>query len=100
MDAHYRWQGHDLVLHCHIQPRASRDEFCGLHGDRLKIRLKAPPVDGKANAHLLGFLAKAFGVARSRVSLLQGDTSRTKNVLIEAPAILPADALIEPPPRP
>lgn len=96
MDTHYRWQGQDLVLQCHIQPRASRDEFCGLHGDRLKIRLKAPPVDGKANAHLLGFLAKAFGVARSRVSLLQGKTSRAKTVRIEGPTSLPSDALIEP----
>lgn len=96
MTAHYRWQGQDLVLHCHLQPRASSDEFCGLHGDRLKLRLKAPPVDGKANAYLLTFLADAFGVARSRVSLLHGDTSRTKTVLIEAPTVLPEAALVDP----
>lgn len=96
MAGHYHWQGPDLVLRCHIQPRASSDEFCGLHGERLKVRLKAPPVDGKANAHLLKFLATAFGVPRAQVSLVQGDTSRTKTVLIEAPAVLPPEALVTP----
>lgn len=94
MHPHYQWRGEDLVLYCHIQPRASRDEFCGLHGERLKVRLKAPPVDGKANAHLLQFLAAAFDVPRSRVSLLQGDTSRAKTVLIEAPALIPEAAAV------
>lgn len=96
VSGHYRWQGKDLVLYCHIQPRASRDEFSGLHGERLKVRLKAPPVDGKANAHLLGFLAKAFGVPRNRVSLLQGETSRAKTILIEAPVVLPEEAFAHP----
>ncbi|MFX8899343.1 DUF167 family protein, partial [Acinetobacter baumannii] len=63
----YRWDGEDLLLDCHLQPKASRDEFAGLHGERLKIRLTAPPVEGKANAHLLAFLGKAFGVAKSLV---------------------------------
>lgn len=94
MSAHYRWQGQNLVLYCHIQPRASRDEFSGLHGERLKVRLKAPPVDGKANAQLLKFLAAAFGVPRSQLSLLQGDTSRSKTVLIVAPKSLPEEAKI------
>jgi len=61
----YRWDGDDLILDCHLQPKASRDEFAGLHGERLKIRLTAPPVEGKANAHLLAFLAAAFGVAKT-----------------------------------
>jgi uncharacterized protein (TIGR00251 family) len=49
----------------HIQPKASRDEWSGLHGERLKLRIKAPPVDGKANAYLIGFLAKEFGINKS-----------------------------------
>ena len=61
----YRWDGEDLLLAVHLQPKASKDEFAGLHGDRLKIRLTAPPVEGKANAHLMAFLAKAFGVPNS-----------------------------------
>ena len=87
----WRWDGDDLVLDCHLQPKASRDEFCGLQGERLKIRLSAPPVDGKANAQLLIFLASAFGVARRAVSLESGEASRLKRVRIRAPARLPGE---------
>ncbi|MFC5694943.1 DUF167 domain-containing protein [Pseudomonas sp. GCM10022186] len=85
----YRWSGEDLILDCHLQPKASRDEFAGLHGERLKIRLTAPPVEGKANAHLMAFLAKAFGVAKSQVSLESGELNRQKRVRIKRPKILP-----------
>ncbi|MEM5620176.1 DUF167 domain-containing protein [Pseudomonas aeruginosa] len=81
----YRWDGEDLLLDCHLQPKASRDEFAGLHGERLKIRLTAPPVEGKANAHLLAFLGKAFGVAKSLVSLESGELNRQKRVRIRRP---------------
>lgn len=85
----FRWDGEDLILDCHLQPKASKDEFAGLHGERLKIRLTAPPVDGKANAHLLAFLAKAFGVAKNQVSLECGDSNRQKRLRIHAPRQLP-----------
>ena len=85
----YRWDGEDLILACHLQPKASKDEFAGLHGDRLKIRLTAPPVEGKANAHLLAFLAKAFGVPKSQVSLESGELNRQKRVRIARPRRLP-----------
>lgn len=85
----YRWDGEDLVLACHLQPKASKDEFAGPHGDRLKIRLTAPPVEGKANAHLLAFLAKAFGVPKSQVSLESGELNRQKRVRIARPRRLP-----------
>lgn len=85
----YRWDGEDLILECHLQPKASRDEFAGLHGERLKIRLTAPPVDGKANAHLLAFLASAFAVSKSQVSLESGQQSRQKRVRIKQPRQLP-----------
>lgn len=90
--SHFRWDGNDLILECHLQPKASRDEFAGLHGDRLKIRLTAPPVDGKANAHLLAFLAGALAVSKSQVSLESGQQSRQKRVRIKQPQQLP-DAL-------
>jgi hypothetical protein len=89
--AWFRWDGGDLVLDCHLQPKASKDEFAGLHGERLKIRLTAPPVEGKANAHLLAFLGKAFGVAKSQVVLESGELNRQKRVRIRAPQQLPAE---------
>jgi uncharacterized protein (TIGR00251 family) len=87
--SYFRWDGEDLILDCHLQPKASCDEFAGLHGTRLKIRLSAPPVDGKANAHLLAFLAQAFGVAKSHVSLLSGELNRQKRIRIHQPKRLP-----------
>lgn len=85
----YRWDGTDLILHLRIQPRAAHDEIAGLVGNTLKIRLTAPPVDGKANEHLRKFLSKQCGVAKSQVTVLSGDTSREKRVRIASPRILP-----------
>jgi conserved hypothetical protein TIGR00251 len=87
----YHWDGEDLILDCHLQPKASRDEFAGLHGERLKIRLTAPPVEGKANAHLLAFLGKAFGVPKSAVKLESGELNRQKRVRIPRPTKFPAE---------
>ncbi len=85
----YYWQGETLVLRLHVQPRASRDEFCGLYGDNLKVRITAPPADGKANQHLRKYLAKVFRVPASRVTLLRGASSRSKQFSIETPRHLP-----------
>lgn len=79
-----------LTLQCQIQPRASRDEFAGLHGGRLKIRITAPPVDGEANQHLVRFLAKAFGVPQKQVRIVRGEQGRAKTVCIEHPTRIPA----------
>ena len=87
--SYFHWDGGDLILDCHLQPKASKDEFAGLHGERLKIRLGAPPVEGKANAHLLAFLGKAFGVAKSQVQLISGELNRQKRVRILSPQKLP-----------
>lgn len=91
---HFRWDNNDLLLYCHLQPKASNDGFAGLHGDRLKIRITTAPTDGKANKHLISFLAKAFGVPVRQVTLEAGDTSRQKTVRIEGPVKIPADAFI------
>lgn len=71
-----------VILTLHIQPGAKKTEIAGLHGEALKIRLAAPPVDGKANAALIAFLAKACGVSKSSVELVSGDTSRAKRVRV------------------
>jgi uncharacterized protein (TIGR00251 family) len=79
-----RRDGDDLVIELRIQPRAQCSEFAGLHGERVRVRLQAPPVDGRANAALVAFLAEAFAVPRSRVVIEQGLASRDKRVRIRA----------------
>jgi uncharacterized protein (TIGR00251 family) len=66
-----------------VQPGASRSEFAGKHGERLKIRLAARAVDGKANEALIEFLAAHYRVPRRSVRILSGLKSRAKRVLIE-----------------
>jgi uncharacterized protein (TIGR00251 family) len=71
--------GH-VTLTLHIQPGAKKTEIAGLHGDALKLRLAAPPVDGKANAALLAFLAERLDLPKSALALKSGQTSRRKVV--------------------
>lgn len=65
-----------------VQPGASRSEVAGLHGKELKVRVKAPPVEGKANEALLEFLAETLRVKRSQCELVRGNKSRSKVVLV------------------
>ena len=85
----YSWQGKSLIINCHLQPRASKDEFVGLHGQSLKIRIKAPPVDGKANDYLIKFLAKQFGVSKRSITIISGELSREKRIKIDEPQRIP-----------
>lgn len=82
--------GAGIRLKLYIQPKASRDAWVELYGDEIKVAITAPPVDGKANAHLQKFLAKSFAVAKSQVVIEKGETGRHKTVLIIAPKQLPA----------
>ena len=77
------------MLALHVQPGAKRTEVAGMHGDALRVRLAAPPVEGRANEALLRFLSEAFGVPLRQVTLLQGQTSRRKRVRIDAPVLRP-----------
>ena len=69
-----------LLLHLHVVPGASRTEVAGLHGDRLKIRIKAKASEGAANRELLRFLADLFGLAPSTLEIVRGATDRRKTV--------------------
>ncbi|MBS1211643.1 MAG: protein Mettu [Proteobacteria bacterium] len=89
MNDWYRWRNGALILDIHVQPRASRDEIAGVHGDRLKIRITAPPVDGKANRHLIAYLAKVFGVPKSDVTIVAGESGRDKRAQINDPKRFP-----------
>lgn len=84
-----REDGDALVLTLHVQPGAKQTGPAGAHGDALKLKLAAPPVDGKANAELLRFLSDAFAVPLRNVALVRGATSRQKVVRIEAPSARP-----------
>lgn len=72
----------DVHLHVHVQPGAKNTELVGLHGERLKIRLKAPPVDGKANQELVKWVASYFGISKSQITLIRGLSSRQKTLQI------------------
>lgn len=85
----YRWEGDDLLLWLRVQPRAGKDQFVGPYGEQYKVRITAPPVDGKANAHLVRWLAKAFGVGRDQVRLISGDSCKNKGFRIQAPRKFP-----------
>lgn len=93
MDAVILQQG-NLLLNLYIQPKASRDQIIGLHGNELKIAITAPPIDGKANAHLSKYLAKAFKVPKSDVQILKGELGRHKQVRITAPKLIPPEVNI------
>jgi uncharacterized protein (TIGR00251 family) len=86
MTAWLRSAGDDVIVSLHIQPGAKKTAVVGPHGDALKIRLAAPPVDGKANAALLAFIAEKVGAGRTggklAVELISGQTSRAKRVCI------------------
>lgn len=87
--------GECLTLRLHVQPGAKKTQVAGLHGDSLKIRLAAPPVDGKANECLLRALADWFDVPLRAVSLKSGETSRRKVVEIRGSARAPETLLSE-----
>lgn len=97
-DTWYRWQGRDLVVQLQVLPRSSRDGFGDTHDNRLKVKLTAAPVDGKANLVLVAFLSKAFGLPKTRVHIDKGANSRQKTVRLEQPTRLPDGLGIAPPP--
>ncbi len=85
----YRAEGAAILLTLHVQPGAKRSEVSGLHGDALKIRLAAPPIEGRANEALLRFIAELFEVPLRNVELLRGAQSRHKMVKITGSAVSP-----------
>ena len=85
----FRWDGTALRLEIVVRPRADRDGIAGLRGGRLRVELKAPPVDGKANLRLIGWIAAEFGVTKRAVQLLRGEKGRMKSLRIESPARVP-----------
>ena len=88
-ESFYQWQEQNLLLRVKVQPKASKDELAEIMGNSLKIRITAPPVDGKANKHLIAFLANIFKVSKSSVTLISGETGREKRLCVTSPKQLP-----------
>ena len=89
----YRREGDVITLVLHVQPGAKRTEVIGLHGDALKIRLAATPIEGRANEALLRFIAGSFNVPLRNVELKQGALSRHKVVLVNNSTLEPESLL-------
>lgn len=85
----YRRSEDVITLTLHVQPGAKRSEIAGLHGDSLKIRLAAPPIEGRANEALLKFIASVFAVPLRNVELHHGCQSRHKVVAVAGSRIEP-----------
>ena len=84
-----------VIFTVHVQPRASRNEICGIQGDELKLRLTAPPVEDAANKLCVELLAKALKVAKSRVTITAGAKSRHKTVKVEGIGLEPVLSLLK-----
>ena len=81
------------LIAVHVQPGAKKSAVAGLHGEALKIRIAAPPVEGKANAALIAFVAEMLDVPRRTVSVVKGESSREKLLLVAKPGADPARLL-------
>jgi len=92
----YRRRQETVTLNLYIQPGAKRNEVSGLHGTALKLRLAAPPVEGRANEALREFIAKLFAVPLRQVALKQGAKSRHKIVVVSGSKIAPEILLDQP----
>lgn len=95
MAAWYRRDGEVVTLTLHVQPGAKHSEVAGLHGEALKIRLAAPPIEGRANKALLKFIAGLFDVPVRQVELRQGGQSRHKVVAVSASRVMPESLIGE-----
>lgn len=85
-----------VVIQVQVLPRSSRTGVVALQGDALKIKLTSPPVDGAANKTCRDYLAKLFGVGKGQVSIISGETSRKKRILITGAAINDVVAVLQP----
>ncbi len=72
----------DLLLSLYVQPRSSRNELVGLHGEALKLRLTTPPIDGRANKAVIAFLSKRLRIPKSALTIRSGLQSRSKKVVL------------------
>jgi hypothetical protein len=85
----FAWREDSLVLQIRVQPRAKTDAIEKIHDGRLKVKIKAPPVDRKANRALHVLLATQFGVTTQKVEIVRGSAGRDKTIAIDSPRVMP-----------
>ena len=95
MSGWYRKTKEGWLISVHAQPGAKKSAVAGLHGESLKVRVAAPPVEGKANAPLAPFVAKALGLPRRAASIVKGQSTREKVLLITDASADPARLLLK-----
>jgi len=71
-----------ILLHLMVTPGSSRSDIIGLHDERLKVAIKSPPTDGKANKELVHFLSKVMGVTKKSMAIIKGENNRRKSIII------------------
>jgi uncharacterized protein (TIGR00251 family) len=91
-----RARSEKVLLFVHAQPKASRNAIVGAHGDRLKIAVRTPPVDGAANEALVEFLAERLGLAKRDIELVSGATGRRKTFALQGISLESARRKLEP----
>lgn len=85
MEKWFYWKNNFLFLHIQLQTRARHDEIVGIHNDHLKIRIKAPAIEGRANDYVIKYLAQCFHVNLHQVTILRGLQSKIKLIQIDSP---------------
>jgi uncharacterized protein (TIGR00251 family) len=92
-----RQDGEAITFDVQVVPRASREQLGPVHGERLKVQLTAPPVDGAANQALIALVAKQLGRARSDVTIIRGETGRKKTLRVRGATAAALYALVKDP---
>ncbi len=88
----YTVEGDGVVLRVHVQPRAGRSAVVGRHGDALKLRVAAPPLDDRANRAAIGLVAETLDVSERQVSIVSGERSRVKRLRVEGIEVADAES--------
>jgi len=83
MDSYYSEKDNDVILYIKATPNASKNEICGLYNGALKVKIKAPAVENKANEELVKYFAKLLKLPKTSITLKTGSTSKLKSLYIE-----------------
>jgi len=78
----FRQTSEGIEIALHVQPNAPKSQIIGVHGERLKVKIKAPPVEGKANDEIVNFFSALLGIPKNQIGFQRGEHSKSKTLLI------------------